>query len=182
MNAWLLSILIFFSPAVLRAIDSSTDDVKNYLSSARDKARAWQPDSELVYVTIGSSVKADGSNLCAPDRPTTGWNYAFYSKTADAYYTVYGCKGTVTAEPTGKGFQTPPPAITQDFIGTHDVLDVLQEIAHRQHQAHCQSVQALRTGEEKVPVWSTMLDCGDVGASVVIDATSGKILKNKWTS
>jgi hypothetical protein len=182
MLTWLLILGMIFSPSILRAADSSADDVKNYLASAREKARAWQPDSELVYVTIGSSVKTDGSNLCAPERPSTGWNYAFYSKTTDAYYTVYACKGTVTAEPTGKGFKTPPPAITQNFIGTSEVLDVLQEVSRRRHLSSCSSVQALRKGEETVPVWSTMLDCGDVGASVVIDATTGKILKNKWTS
>src|SRR5262249_10575646 len=127
-------------------------------------------------------IKGDGSNDCAPERPTTGWNLAFYSKAADAYYTVYGCKGQVTAEPTGKGFEKPPEPITQNFIGTREVVGILKDVSHAWHLNRCQSVQALRVGEETAPIWSTMLDCGDVGATVVIDATSGKVLKSKRTS
>jgi hypothetical protein len=172
--------LVLTSTFVMAA--GSSDDVKDYLTKAQQNARGWQPDAQLVYVTVGSSVQPDGSNLCSPDRPSTGWNYAYYSKSADAYYTVYGCKGKMTGEPTGKGFQTPPAAINGDFIGTNQVVDILRGISHGWHLSHCQSVQALRTGEESVPVWSTMLDCGDVGGTVMIDATSGKVLKSKKTS
>ncbi len=159
-----------------------SDDVKDYIATAQQKARAWQPDAQLVYVTVGSSVKPDGSNLCDPEHPSTGWNYAYYSKATDAYYTIYGCKGSVSGEPTGKGFEKPPPPITQDFIGTGQVVDILNEVAQGWHLARCQSVQALRAGDEATPVWATMLDCGDVGGSVTIDATSGKVLKSKRTS
>src|SRR5437868_1790563 len=111
----------------------TSDDVKDYLTSAQKKAKAWQPDAQLVYVTVGSSVKADGSNDCDREHPTTGWNLAFYSKSADAYYTAYGCKGQVTGEPTGKGFEKPPAPITQDFIGTEEVVGILKDVSHGWH-------------------------------------------------
>jgi hypothetical protein len=167
----------------IQAAAQQQDDVKTYLSAAREQAKTWQPDAELVYLTIGSSIDPDGSNSCATERPTTGWNYAFYSKVANAYYTVYGCKGTVSGEPTGKSFQAPLASISQDFMGTPDVVKILKQVSREWGLYRCQSVQALRADEAAgVPVWSTMLDCGDVGATVVIDAVSGKVLKSRRTS
>jgi hypothetical protein len=171
--------------------DKMSEDVKNYLPSAQQKAKAWQSDAQLAYLTIGSSVQPDGSNQCSPDRPSTGWNYAFYSKTADAYYTVYACKGQISGEETGKG-QSNPPIITQDFIGTSEVVEILKTVGHRWESNHCQSVQALRPADSSFqaesslakgkPVWSTMLDCGTVGGAVVIDGITGRILKYRRAS
>jgi hypothetical protein len=182
-NKLLIAVLLSLCLAPGMAAAPDGDDVKQYLPQAREKAKAWQPDAELAYLTIGSSVQADGSNACTPEHPSTGWNYAFYSKAADGYYTVYGCKGQVTAEPTGKGAKPAPPAISQDFLGTPEVLRILKDVSHGWGLSRCQSVQALRPDETTgTPVWSTMLDCGDVGATVVIDAVSGKVLKSRRTS
>src|ERR1043166_6950230 len=101
----LLLVCLCLSAGSAFAAESDQEDVKTYLPAAREKAKAWQPDADLVYLTVGSSLGPDGQNACTPDHPSTGWNYAFYSKAANGYYTVYACKGSVTAEPTGKGQQ-----------------------------------------------------------------------------
>ncbi len=146
------------------------------LDLAREAARSWAADAELVYVENDEPLQADGS--------AARWGYLFRSRTADAArgYSVRDGR-IVAAADLGFDFEAPP--IACEWIDSAAALAAAERAAAdycRQHGGRLASMLLIRGAfNEQHPdgtTW-TVVYTSDTAPSllVVVDAARGGVVR-----
>lgn len=146
------------------------------LDLAREAARSWAADAELVYVENDEPLAADGSAV--------RWGYLFRSRAADAArgYSVRDGR-IVAAADLGFDFEAPP--IAGEWIDSGSALAAAERAAAdycRQHGGRLASMLLIRGAfNEQHPdgtTW-TVVYTSDTAPSllVVVDAARGVVVR-----
>lgn len=146
------------------------------LEIAREAARTWAADAELVYVENDEPLAAGGV--------AARWGYLFRSRTADAAR-GYSVSGARIVEAADLGFDFDAPPIAGDWIDSDRALaaaDRAAEDYRRRHGGRLATMLLVRGAfNERRPdgtTW-TVVYVSDTAPSllVVVDAAHGEVLR-----
>lgn len=162
--------------AAARAGDAPPFAARHGLDLARNAARAWAADAELIYVENDEDVDAAGAAV--------RWGYLFRSASRDAAR-GYSVRDGKVKEAADLGFDFPAPPLAAEWIDSAAALaaaEIAAGAAYRRDHAGRLSTMLLVRGafDEKHPdasTWTVVYTSSDrPSLFVLVDAATGKVV------
>lgn len=147
------------------------------LELARDSAKVWAPDAELVYLENDEPLRSDGT--------AERWGYLFYSADADASR-GYSLRDGKVLEATDLDFDFNAPPLSNSWLDSGVVLEVAEKEVGRAyceaHQGQLSTMILIRGAfHEKDPDRSTWVvtytSATEPALLVVVDAAKGEVVR-----
>ena len=187
---WVLLLWVAFGCGSNSGWGASSDSFRSHWLEIIEASHNWHPDSVPVWGTSHSNVDIGGHIKCSEDTPATGWTTIFYSSSSKKYLHVNNCKSKIESKEFTRDFPYPPKSLPDSFIDTDRLARSVSRIAHGWNLQSCDFDATLRMVEEMATMdkdfppesalWEVSLSCsGDVGGTIVVEASPGKILRKK---
>jgi hypothetical protein len=175
----IMTILAFFAVCAtpLRAGDPVPFSARAGLEIARDAARTWAADAELVYLENDEMVRPDGT--------AERWGYLFYSP-LKAKARGYSVRDGKVLEATDLSFEIEPAPLSAEWIDSHAARTAAESKAGqeycRAYNGHLATMLLIRGAfHEKKPdatTWAIVYESTTQPALlVIVDASSGDVVR-----
>ena len=174
-----LGLAVLLTAAAAQAGEPGLFSAQQGLDLARDAARVWAADAELVYVENDEPLGADGR--------AARWGYLFFSA-ATGVSRDYSLRAGEVLEASDLDFDFSAPPLPAQWLDSGAVLEVAHREAGRDycaaHQGHLSTMFLIRGAfHENKPdrsTWAVIYtSAAEPNLLVIVDAAEGKVVR-KW--